>query len=197
MKAVMGADMPEWIRSFDDAVYSSVSGFITDDMTRVMKFFTFLGSELTIALLAVLLPLLVLVLKKRKYYGMALAPMINIAMGALFSQILKYLFQRPRPDILRLIEISGYSFPSGHSMNSLIFYGFIAYLLMKNGRHWSRCVFAGAVGLMVLLIGISRIYLGVHYASDVLGGFMIGLGWLILAAKITKNILFDADRRSA
>ncbi|NLK85975.1 MAG: phosphatase PAP2 family protein [Clostridiaceae bacterium] len=197
IQAVLGADMWEWIYFFDDAVYKFVSGFISDDMTRIMKFFTFLGSGWTIAFLTVLLPFFIFVLRKKKYYRMALALTANIALGALFNQLLKHLFLRPRPDILRLIEISGYSFPSGHSMNSLIFYGFIVYLLVKNGRHWSRYMLAGAVGLIVLLIGISRIYLGVHYASDVLAGFMIGFGWLVLAARITKKLHFDTSRHTA
>ncbi len=197
LQPVSGTDMWEGIRFFDDAVYKFVSGFISDDMTRVMKFFTFLGSELTIASLAVLVPFLVFVLKKKKYYKAALLVTANIALGALFNQLLKHLFQRPRPDILRLIEISGYSFPSGHSMSSTIFYGFFAYLLLKDSRHWSRYLTGSAVGLMIFMIGISRIYLGVHYASDVLAGFLIGLGWLILAVKISSKLLPQPDEQSA
>ncbi len=188
MQAVLDMNLWEGIRAFDDTVYKFISGFISDDMTRIMKLFTFLGSEWTITFLAVLLPFLTFVLKKKGYYRSVLLISANIALGALFNQLLKHLFRRPRPDLLRLVEISGYSFPSGHSMNSMIFYGFIAYLLMKNGRHWSSYMFAGAIGLMILMIGISRIYLGVHYASDVLGGFLIGLGWLVLAASVTKNL---------
>jgi membrane-associated phospholipid phosphatase len=187
IQAMSEIDIWEGISTFDDAVYKFVSGFISDDMTRIMKFFTFLGSELTVTFLAVSLPILIFVLKKRKYYKTAVLMTANIALGALFNQILKYLFRRPRPDILRMIEISGYSFPSGHSMSSMIFYGFIAYLFIKNGRHWSRYLFAGAVGFMILMIGISRIYLGVHYASDVLAGLLIGLGWLILAIRTAEK----------
>mgnify|MGYP000975602673 CR=1 FL=1 len=74
-------------------------------------------------------------------------------------------------------------------MNSLIFYGFIAYLIIKRSRHWSRYAAAALTGALVMLIGLSRIYLGVHYASDVLAAFMIGLGWLALAAKISDRFL--------
>lgn len=175
------------IKAFDDTVYGFVSGFISDEMTGVMKLFTFIGSGWTITFLAVLIPFLIFVFKKKKHYRLGLLLSANIVLGALFNQLLKHLFQRPRPDLLRMIEISGYSFPSGHAMNSMIFYGFITYLLVKNGRHWSRYMFAGSMGLMILLIGISRIYLGVHYASDVLAGFLIGLCWLVLAARITKT----------
>lgn len=102
--------------------------------------------------------------------------------------MLKLVFRRPRPDVLRLVEQSGYSFPSGHAMNSMIFYGLAAYLLVRRGRHWSRYLVAGFVAVLVLLIGLSRIYLGVHYASDVLAGFLIGAGWLIIAARVSDRI---------
>ncbi len=182
-------DMSFWqgIRAFDDASYKFISGLISDNMTAFMKFITFLGSGWTITFLAVIIPFLIFVSKKRSYYRLGLFISANIALGALFNQVLKRLFQRTRPDLLRLAEVGGYSFPSGHSMNSMIFYGFIAYLLMKNVRTWSRFLLAAAIGLLVLLIGISRIYLGVHYASDVLAGFLIGLGWNVLAARFAKD----------
>lgn len=184
-------DLWAGISSFDDAVYRFISGFISDNMTRLMKFFTFLGSGWTITFLAVLVPFLIFVLKKKEYYRSGLVISANIALGALFNQLLKLLLHRPRPDLMRMIEISGYSFPSGHAMNSMIFFGFFAYLLVKNGRHWSRYMFAGAIGLMILLIGLSRIYLGVHYASDVLAGFLVGFGWLVPAARISKKYMLS------
>ncbi|HOA55409.1 MAG TPA: phosphatase PAP2 family protein [Clostridiales bacterium] len=177
------------IMSFDDAVYECVSGFISDGMTRFMKIVTFLGSEWAITFLALIIPALVFILRKKEYYRPGLLISANIAFGALFNQILKLIFRRPRPELFRLTEATGYSFPSGHAMNSVIFYGFIAYLLVRHGRHRSKYLFAGIIAAMVLLIGLSRIYLGVHYVSDVLAGFVLGAGWLIIAARISGRFL--------
>ncbi len=172
---------------FDNTVYDLISGCITDSMTQFMRFITFCGSEWTITVLTVALPLFVFAFRKKHFYRWSLAAVANIALGALLNQILKYLFVRERPDLLQLIEISGYSFPSGHSMNSTIFYGFFIYIILRNMKHWGKYAIAGALGLLVFLIGISRIYLGVHYASDVLAGFLTGLGWLILFIRLTSR----------
>lgn len=178
----------EGIRAFDDTVYKFISSFISDNMTVFMKFISFLGSGWTITFFAVIIPFIIFVFRKRSYYRLGLFISANIALGALLNQTLKYLFRRPRPGILRLAEVGGYSFPSGHSMNSMIFYGIIAYQLIKNVKTESRYLFAAIIGLLILLIGISRIYLGVHYASDVLAGFLIGLGWDALAVRMSDRL---------
>ncbi len=195
------------ITAFDDAVYKLVSGFISDSMTCFMKIVTFLGSEWAITFLAVIIPILIFILRKKKYYRLGLLISANIALGAFFNQVLKLIFNRPRPELYRIVEEVGYSFPSGHSMNSMIFYGFIAYQIIKKGkhwsrirpwsrvRHWSRYAAVVLIGLLVTLIGLSRIYLGVHYASDVLAGFLIGLGWLVAAAKISERYFLSNDER--
>jgi undecaprenyl-diphosphatase len=189
METVPGSDLWSGISSFDDAVYKFVSGFISDGMTRLMKFITFLGSEWSISFLAVMVPALVFILRKKEYYRPGLLMAANIALGALLNQMLKLVFRRPRPEVLKLVEETGFSFPSGHSMSSLIFFGFAAYLLIRYGKHRGRYLLAGAIGVLVLLIGLSRIYLGVHYASDVLAGFIIGAGWLIIAVRISDRVL--------
>ncbi|WP_083802829.1 phosphatase PAP2 family protein [Bacillus sp. SG-1] len=100
-------------------------------------------------------------------------------MGGGFNCLLKEYFQRQRPGIEALIEQDGYSFPSGHSMGSFIFYGAMAFALFRLYDHtWSRVIGAAALMVLVLLIGLSRVYLGVHYPSDILGGFLAGGVWL-------------------
>lgn len=175
--------------AFDDAVYKFISGFISDGMTGFMKLMTFLGSGWSITALAAAIPFFVFILKKKKYYAAALMVPLNIAAGSLLNEILKRIFLRPRPDIHRLITVTGYSFPSGHSMNSMIFYGFIIYLLLSYARPRYRYAAASILGLMILLIGTSRIYLGVHYASDVIAGFIMGLAWLALFIRIAKRYI--------
>lgn len=184
----------EAFSAFDNAVYDLISGCITDSMTQFMRFITFCGSEWTITVLAVAFPVFVFISRKKLLYRWSLAAATNIALGALLNVILKHLFLRARPDLLQLVNVSGYSFPSGHSMNSMIFYGFLIYIIFKNMKHWGKYAIAGALGLLVLTIGISRIYLGVHFASDVLAGFIIGLGWLILFTRMTNRYVFSNEQ---
>ena len=88
----------------------------------------------------------------------------------------------------RIIDESGYSFPSGHSIVSMAFYGFLIYLIYKNIQNkylkWILCII---LSILIILIGISRIYLGVHYASDVIGGFCFSIGYLVIFTKIIKK----------
>lgn len=185
----------ETFSAFDNAVYDLISGCITDGMTQFMRFITFCGSEWMITALAAAFPAFVFIFRKKLLYRWSLAAATNIVLGALLNEILKHLFLRARPDLLQLVKISGYSFPSGHSMNSMIFYGFFIYIIFRNMKHRGKYVIAGALGLLVLLIGISRIYLGVHYASDVLAGFLTGLGWLILFIKLTDQyVLYTREQ---
>lgn len=179
------------ISAFDSTVYGLISGYISEGMTRFMIFITFWGSELGTSIITFLILFATFVWKRKKYISYGLLISVNIIVGVLLNYILKQLFHRPRPDLLKLVEIGGYSFPSGHSMASMIFYGFLVYLSIRYVKHWSKYCIAGILGLLIIAIGISRIYLGVHYASDVLGGFIVGLGWLIVFIKLSERFVFS------
>ncbi len=100
----------------------------------------------------------------------------NMGISLACMWIIKHIVQRPRPDGFRLVPEDGYSFASGHSLNAMVFYGLLIYVIHNNIKNKGlRITLEILLGLWVLLIGISRIYLGVHYASDVLGGFIFGL----------------------
>ena len=88
-----------------------------------------------------------------------------------------------------IIEESGYIFPSGHSMASMAFYGFIIFLVWKYVKTNKKWIYTIVLSLLILLIGISRIYLGVHYASDVLAGFILTLAYLIIFTAIIDSKL--------
>jgi len=111
---------------------------------------------------------------------------------ALLNNILKLIVRRARPTGFRLIAETGYSFPSGHSMVSMAFYGYLIYLIYKNVRNKKlRWTLMTCFSLLILIIGLSRIYLGVHYTSDVFAGFLFSLGYLVVYIKLTDPIVFQ------
>jgi undecaprenyl-diphosphatase len=184
------------LKAFDETVYKFLTGFMSEGLTCFMKLMTFIGSGWSITTLAVAIPFFVFILKMKKYYRTALLIPLNIAVGSLLNELLKQLFHRARPDILRLVKVTDYSFPSGHSMNSMIFYGFLIYLILSFVRSRSKYPAAVVIGFLILLIGTSRVYLGVHYASDVIAGFIIGLAWLAFFVYISGKFMMEPDKDS-
>jgi len=162
--------------SFDSYVYQGVSGFISSGLTDTMKLITFFGSGEFLTALALILIVAFFRKERFSFYSSMIA--INLLLSSIINMGIKYIIHRNRPDILRLIDIGGYSFPSGHSMVSISFYGFLIYLCCKNYKTKWRYLIVSLLAILILLIGLSRIYLGVHYASDVLGGFLLGIAWV-------------------
>ncbi|MCI9177626.1 MAG: phosphatase PAP2 family protein [Clostridia bacterium] len=158
---------------FDEVVYSKIISIKAQPTTIVMKLFTVLGSGIT--LISIIFTSFCTGYKKYAKYMT-----INLMMITILNQILKIVFNRPRPEEFRLITESGYSFPSGHSMISMAFYGLIVYWMIKRVKKpiikWSLVTI---FMLLIIGIGISRIYLGVHYASDVIGGFCFSIAYLL------------------
>jgi len=169
------------INKFDVTGYTFISeNFISDSVTPIVKVITQFGGEIFLILLAIIL---FLAIKNRKT-GFLI--WLNLGISALLNQILKHIIQRPRPDEYRIVDASGYSFPSGHSMVSAAFYGFLIYLIYKNVKNkYLKWGLIGGLGLLIILIGTSRIYLGVHYTSDVLAGFLIAISYLIIFISAT------------
>lgn len=110
---------------------------------------------------------------------------INVGTVSVINQLLKVLVHRSRPQGFRLVGAPGLSFPSGHSMAAVAFYGYGIWLVQSGTCGISPSVVVGmALACAILAIGASRIYLGVHYASDVLGGFCLTFVWLILFVRL-------------
>lgn len=172
------AVMDERLNDFDQRIINWILSTVSPQLTIIMKFFTTLGS------IIVLFPLLVfsggLMIWQKKRWE-ALFMVIALGGGILFNLLLKWIFQRERPTSHRLIEESGYSFPSGHSMASFILYGMIGmlcFMFLRSGA--PKAIIAIVTVVNVVLIGVSRVYLGVHYPSDVLAGFAAGGVWLTI-----------------
>lgn len=163
---------------FDDKIYQFIISFQNDTLTNIMKVITSLANPLTIVSLC-LISLLSLIWK----YKASIYLIIITIISTVFNFLTKNIVLRTRPDHLRLIEETGYSFPSGHAMGSIAFYGFIIFLLSKSKINKYLKIFLSVIiGLTIFLIGISRIYVGVHYPSDIIGGFL--LGYIILISSI-------------
>ena len=162
----------------DQWVLHHVLYFKTHTVTRFMIMFTRLGGGTAITIGSFILTTYLIFIKRRFDY--LITYIIAIIGGSIMVFVLKTAIHRVRPAAgISLVRIEGWSFPSAHSMMSVVFYGIIVHLLVRNMRSWRLQVFmATAAGFVVFLIGLSRIYLQVHYLSDVLAGFAGGLFWL-------------------
>lgn len=150
------------IMNYDVIGYGIISKYlISDTLTPFVKWITWFGSATALILITLF------IIKKNKQVGFLVG--CNLIIITILNQVLKLIIQRPRPDEYRIIDASGYSFPSGHSMISMAFYGFIIYLICKYVNNKILKYFLiGLLGSLIILIGVSRVYLGVHYVSDVL-----------------------------
>ena len=175
------------LTNFDNSIVNFVWGFRTPVLTTIMKVFTFLGSAYTVVPIT-LIGFYVLY-RKLKHYWEANLLVITLAGGWLLNVVLKYSFHRQRPSLSSLVTATGYSFPSGHAMLGAVFYGFLAYIFYLNLRKPYRTISVALFAVLVFFIGLSRIYLGVHYPSDVIAGYMAGTFWLascMLALQVVR-----------
>ncbi|MCC5895378.1 MAG: phosphatase PAP2 family protein [Alkalibacterium sp.] len=161
-------------------------------LTWAFIFITRLGDGWFIALFTIVLSLYIW--RFRKNTRLAVWYFLTVSVGAGgVNQLVKILFRRPRPThVEHLIVQGGYSFPSGHAMGSIITYGALLFLIIRASKTWLP-VLIGSVTLLPLiaLIGMSRIYLGVHYPSDVIGGYSLGLAVLSLSIGLYSVSLKD------
>ncbi len=164
--------------------YKFISTYLISDFaTPIAKFITNFGGAIFLIGIAVILFIVI----KNKKIGISI--ITNLGIITILNQLLKRILQRPRPEEFRIINESGYSFPSGHSMISMAFYGYLIYLIYKYVKNkYLKWFLITILGILIVNIGISRIYLGVHYTSDVLAGFLISISYLIVYISIVKKL---------
>ncbi len=163
-------------QAFDEAVIQWMGAHRSPTLDASMVEVTALGTW-PVVLMIVIVTGLFLTLSDRKYSAILL--LVSAGGGLLLNGVLKLGFNRPRPSIfLPVVQAVSSSFPSGHAMSSAIVYGTVAYLAARlHRRRWARWLVMAFAFVVIVLISFSRMYLGVHYPSDVVAGVMIGLAW--------------------
>jgi len=174
-------------QAFDQDAFNFLLKYVSDVNTDLMQVFTFLGTHTFLIPANIILISYFLFIKKHRWYSIKVPVVALSSLLLMFS--LKFIFHRDRP-LTPLLEVAkGYSFPSGHALMSITFYGLLIFLVWQIEKNallkWMLTIL---LILLIISIGISRVYLRVHYASDVLAGFCVGLMWLFLSLWILKKI---------
>lgn len=175
------------ILELDLNIYKFFSeNIINDKLTPIVKIITHIGGAKIVLVLTVVAIILIKGLKNKLFL------LTGIVGTAGLNVVLKHIIQRERPNINRLIPEKGYSFPSGHSMMSMAFYGMLIFLIFKYVKNtalkWTLIVI---LTILLSTIGITRIYLGVHYPSDVIGGFLVSLTYLFILTEIYNKVKIE------
>lgn len=177
------------LAAFDTSVHDWAALARSDGSTRLFVVMTIIGTPVSIG---ILVALLAAVLAIRKRWRWATYLVVTNGVGALINVALKAFFARSRPDLAEALRHAhGYSFPSGHAMGSTIFFGTLAYLAVRVTPGWrSHAAVVALACTLAVAVSASRIYLGVHWISDVAAGMSAGLLWLL-----TSTVAYETSRR--
>ena len=166
----------------DKNIYDLIISIKSPLATKFFKIITSLAGVPFMLIISIII-IFIKKLKQNRYFII-----LNLFNDVVLNTLLKLIFKRERPIDIMLIEESGYSFPSGHTMIATIFYGFVIYLIGKSNLSKKNKIFINTLlSTLILLIGASRIYLGVHFATDVIASYLIGILYLILFTHIVDK----------
>jgi undecaprenyl-diphosphatase len=184
-----------WVQDFNHHIYTPIAESIHPTLTTIS---TWIGSLTHWYSYAPIILLLIIIPRTRIRIGLPLAITL-LTSAALGPIILKNIFAIERPNINQLIEPGGFGYPSGHSMNAMVFFGMCAIMIISYTNKKSRKIaFTAFSVISIILVGLSRIYLGVHTATDVIGGYLIGCVVIcaaILLEKRYNNVLHKIQNR--
>jgi undecaprenyl-diphosphatase len=181
-------------QGFDIAVLQWMQQHHSPLLTQIAIELTYLGTG-TVVLMIVTVAALFLWHTQHKHSARLL--LAAVAGNIILNGVLKVVFHRPRPQVFawQTVAVSS-SFPSGHAMSATVCYGTVAYLVIRlQKHHWSRALTGTAAVLLILLICATRLYLGVHYPSDVIAGILVGLAWAAFCMATLEASLLLARRR--
>jgi undecaprenyl-diphosphatase len=172
--------------NFDAQVFNYIRPLITDATTRIMRFITFFATGKFLIPANIILALYFL-LRRHRWYSLSV-PVVSLGSFIIMWSMKQY-FSRTRPDDPVYRAAMGFSFPSGHAMSAMTFYGLLIYLVWKNVHNVTfKWILTFLLIIFIHLIGFSRVYFRVHYASDVIGGFSLGLIWLVLSLWVMHSL---------
>lgn len=170
------------VKPLDTAIEALIIEIRNEQLTKIITNLTNLGSAYCLIAISVLLLFLI----KNKKTNLFI--IINLISAFLSNQIIKLIIRRPRPSSIFLTNATGYSYPSGHTMVSFAFYTYLLYLLCKHTRNKSLKIFLIiTISILIILIAFSRVYLGVHYLSDTIGGLLFGITYILTFINIIKS----------
>ncbi|MBC6314988.1 phosphatase PAP2 family protein [Listeria grandensis] len=171
---------PRWVAKFDLNWIGRIQTNVSASKTNLIDSLTMIGSAETAIILTIIVVVILFFLRKF-VVGLWFGGTVLVC-AILLNAVLKHIFERPRPNFNRLIAETGFSFPSGHATGTTIFYGLAAmFLIFTVKQMWAKIVI-GVVGLgWIFFIMYSRVYLGVHYPTDVLGGFLFGIASIFIS----------------
>ena len=170
-------------QNFEHHVSDYVQSFRNDELTSYMKFVTHLG-DLYGYIAIILITGIFLILKRR--FNLIIQIVSIVVSSALLNLVLKSLINRPRPYGEALVNVNFHSFPSGHAMSAMVFYGLMIYFLFELKSFNLKVILSTVCVLMIFFIGVSRIYLGVHYPTDVVAGYLGGLSSLCIGLMLIR-----------
>lgn len=172
------------LSNIDESVYKFITSNMNDTTTNIYKVITFFGSTIFMVGLCVLLLVLFIILKKN-IYGYIISG--TLIFSTIMNNVIKVIIRRERP-IYMIVRETTFSFPSGHTMASVSMYGILIYLINKSNMNKKlKIILSIILGMIPLMVATSRIYLGAHYFSDILGAIMLAIIVLLISTKYIKD----------
>lgn len=172
------------LSNIDESVYKFITSNMNDTTTNIYKVITFFGSTIFMVGLCVLLLVLFIILKKN-IYGYIISG--TLIFSTIMNNVIKVIIRRERP-IYMIVKETTFSFPSGHTMASVSMYGILIYLINKSNMNKKlKIILSIILGMIPFMVATSRIYLGAHYFSDILGAIMLATIVLLISTKYIKD----------
>ena len=172
------------LSNIDESVYKFITSNMNNTTTNIYKVITFFGSTIFMVGLCVLLLVLFIILKKN-IYGYIISG--TLIFSTIMNNVIKVIIRRERP-IYMIVRETTFSFPSGHTMASVSMYGILIYLINKSNTNKKlKIILSIILGMIPLMVATSRIYLGAHYFSDILGAIMLATIVLLISTKYIKD----------